>query len=151
VVLSDDSFYKADYIRGNYMPIQLLEDGIIRTITFNPVQPSFGWFGTGKGLFSFHVKRKGKLEELIGGVYKFEIGLYDAKYHIWGESVYGFFDIDLDTLSICFPIDRTPYSNPLHTYNNIISKDYMTKISNSIGRREKIESFSITARIGVRP
>ena len=146
IVESNNLFYKVRYNRGEYFLVNNLEENIKKEFVFIPRQPYTGDYDArdykvGTGLFCFINGER----IIINGVYRFEIGLLgeNQKYHIWGESVYGFFDINVETLEICYPLDDTPYNNPIHFDNTRISKNYKEKINNLIRGRNKIDIFYV--------
>jgi len=140
IVESNGLLYKVRYNSGEYFLVDNLEENIRKEYVFFPLQSDYILNDYGSGLFSFMNGERA----IISGVYQFEIGLFGdgSGYHIWGESVYGFFDINVNTLEIFYPTDKTPYNDPIHFSNNIISKNYKEKINYKIRGRSKIEIYN---------
>jgi hypothetical protein len=144
IIQGNNVYYKVVYNTGSYVTVNDLEYGIKKTYIFTPVQTSSGWIFTGGGLFCFFSgNRINGYKIFLDGIYKFEIGLIgdNSTFHVWGESVYGFFDINMDTLEITFPKDLSLYKNQFTIYNIIVSKDYDPQIYNNIGNRRRIKIF----------
>lgn len=146
IVQSNNLYYKVFYNIGSYAVVNNLDDKVLKTYIFTPMQapsPS-GWFSTNTGLFYFLSGNKINGHKIfLNGIYKFEIGLGgDSKtYHVWGESVYGFFDINMDTLELVFPEDLSLYKSKANINNIIVSKDYKSKIYDMIENRKRIKIF----------
>jgi hypothetical protein len=141
IVESNNSFYKVIYNSGEYFIVNNIEENIEKEWVFIEMGLYKDGYKVDVGLFCFISGEK----KIISGVYEFEIGLLgeNQKYHIWGESVYGFFDIDVETLKICFPMDKAPYNDPIHFGNTRITKKYNEKVNNLIKGRNKLEIFNV--------
>ena len=148
IVESKQQLYKVRYDYFDYTLVNCLEENIQKEIVFLSVQPhgEGGWFNVAQGLFCFQTGNKVTgFKDIINGVYEFEIGLLgeNQKYHIWGESVYGFFDINAETLELSFPQDKTSYNVFIHSYNNRVSRNYDNMKKSRIAGKNKIDNFSV--------
>ena len=140
IVEAGQLLYKISSDYTDRVRVDYVDDNFVKKWVFYPMQPCEPfWVPIGSGLFLF---LNGD-QILIRGVYQFEIGLFPEYrgYNIWGKSVYGFFDINVKTLEISFPVDMTQYNDRIHFTNNRVSRNYEGMRNTIREGRTRIEIF----------